>query len=79
MNKLGSQHTKGFSSSVKKYTLTFINVKMTKIFMFKATQTATGFKRKKREWILPPTKLKENVDYTKKEFISKVSMHCSIT
>lgn len=42
-----------------------------------ATQSAAGFKRNKREWILPPTKLKENVDYTKQEFISKVSVHCS--
>ncbi|KAI5619856.1 desmoglein-2 [Silurus asotus] len=34
--------------------------------------TASGFKRKKREWILPPTKLKENVDYTRQEFIAKI-------
>ncbi|KAK3542155.1 hypothetical protein QTP86_016442 [Hemibagrus guttatus] len=46
---------------------------MTEIFMFnKATQSAPGLKRKKREWILPPTKLRENVDYTKQEFISKI-------
>lgn len=31
--------------------------------------------RKRREWILPPKPLKENVDYTHEEFISKVS-HC---
>jgi len=29
--------------------------------------------RKKREWILPAKPLKENVDYTRKEFIAKVS------
>lgn len=52
---------------------------MTEIFMFnKATQSATGLKRKKREWILPPTKLRENVDYTKQEFISKVSLYCTV-
>ncbi|TSK58113.1 Desmoglein-2 [Bagarius yarrelli] len=46
---------------------------MTKVFMLnKATQTATGLRRQKREWILPPTKLKENVDYTKQEYISKI-------
>ncbi|KAK5869347.1 hypothetical protein PBY51_024072 [Eleginops maclovinus] len=28
--------------------------------------------RKKREWILPPKPLKENVDYTRKEYISKI-------
>lgn len=28
--------------------------------------------RKKREWILPPAKIVENVDYTKREFIAKV-------
>ncbi|KAJ8279867.1 hypothetical protein COCON_G00069330 [Conger conger] len=28
--------------------------------------------RRKREWILPPTKLVENVDYTKKEFVAKI-------
>ncbi|KAF4070847.1 hypothetical protein AMELA_G00278230 [Ameiurus melas] len=42
------------------------------MFMIVATKTATGFKRKKREWILPPTKLRENVDYTKQEFVSKI-------
>lgn len=29
-------------------------------------------RRQKREWIIPPAKLTENVDYTKKEFIAKV-------
>ncbi|XP_035271404.1 uncharacterized protein LOC118226145 [Anguilla anguilla] len=29
-------------------------------------------RRRKREWILPPTKLQENVDYTKREFIAKI-------
>lgn len=32
-------------------------------------------KRKKREWIIPPAKLKENTDYTKNEFIAKVRYH----
>ncbi|KAF5900439.1 desmoglein-2-like, partial [Clarias magur] len=45
---------------------------MTKIFMFKVAQTAAGLKRKKREWILPPTKLRENVDYTKQTYIAKI-------
>lgn len=34
--------------------------------------TAEGSRRKKREWILPATKLLENVDYTKQEFIAKI-------
>jgi len=29
--------------------------------------------RRKREWIIPPKPLKENVDYTKRDFIAKVS------
>lgn len=29
--------------------------------------------RKRREWILPPKPLKENVDYTHLEFVAKVS------
>uniref|UniRef100_A0A4W4DNE3 Cadherin domain-containing protein n=1 Tax=Electrophorus electricus TaxID=8005 RepID=A0A4W4DNE3_ELEEL len=31
-----------------------------------------GSRRKKREWILPPIKLMENVDYTKKQSIAKI-------
>ncbi|XP_060773604.1 desmoglein-2.1-like isoform X3 [Neoarius graeffei] len=42
------------------------------MFMTVATQTVIGFMRKKREWLLPPTKLQENVDYTKQEFILKI-------
>ncbi|KAM6962567.1 desmoglein-2.1-like [Aplochiton taeniatus] len=29
-------------------------------------------RRRKREWILPPSKLKENTDYTHREFIAKI-------
>uniref|UniRef100_A0A3Q3RUB5 Uncharacterized LOC113128963 n=1 Tax=Mastacembelus armatus TaxID=205130 RepID=A0A3Q3RUB5_9TELE len=29
-------------------------------------------RRKKRDWILPPTKLMENTDYTNKEYIAKI-------
>lgn len=38
-------------------------------------KTSMTLSRKKREWILPPAKLEENVDYTKKEFIAKVISH----
>lgn len=31
-------------------------------------------KRQKREWIIPPKKLFENVDYTNEKFIAKVSI-----
>uniref|UniRef100_A0A8B9KST3 Si:ch73-74h11.1 n=1 Tax=Astyanax mexicanus TaxID=7994 RepID=A0A8B9KST3_ASTMX len=37
-----------------------------------ASKTIDGSRRKKREWILPPTKLAENVDYTKKPFVAKI-------
>lgn len=33
-----------------------------------------ALKRSKRDWVLPPTKLWENTDYTKKEFIAKVGL-----
>ncbi|KAF3855306.1 hypothetical protein F7725_023361 [Dissostichus mawsoni] len=33
---------------------------------------ALTLRRKKREWIIPPTKLMENTDYRHKEFIAKV-------
>uniref|UniRef100_A0AAZ3NMA9 Cadherin domain-containing protein n=1 Tax=Oncorhynchus tshawytscha TaxID=74940 RepID=A0AAZ3NMA9_ONCTS len=33
---------------------------------------SAGLRRHKREWIIPPQKLDENVDYTKKEFIAKI-------
>ncbi|XP_072529913.1 uncharacterized protein [Salminus brasiliensis] len=36
------------------------------------SQASEGYRRIKREWILPATKLTENVDYTKKEFIAKI-------
>lgn len=36
---------------------------------------SAGLRRHKREWIIPPQKLDENVDYTKKEFIAKVMPH----
>jgi len=29
--------------------------------------------RQKREWIVPPQILEENIDYTKRDFIAKVS------
>ncbi|XP_041698183.1 desmoglein-2 [Coregonus clupeaformis] len=29
-------------------------------------------RRQKREWIIPPTRLKENVDYTSREYIAKI-------
>ncbi|XP_010769147.1 cadherin-1-like, partial [Notothenia coriiceps] len=29
-------------------------------------------RRKKREWLIPPTKLMENTDYRQKEFIAKI-------
>lgn len=47
--------------------------------MLKALRTAHGLKRKKRDWILPPTKLSENVDYRMKPFVAKVSTRHSIT
>uniref|UniRef100_A0A8C8DQW4 Si:ch73-74h11.1 n=1 Tax=Oryzias sinensis TaxID=183150 RepID=A0A8C8DQW4_9TELE len=31
-----------------------------------------ALKRSKRDWVLPPSKLWENTDYTKKEFIAKI-------
>ncbi|KAM3876234.1 desmoglein-2.1-like [Diretmus argenteus] len=41
-----------------------------------STEVAMGrpkkLRRQKREWIIPPAKLKENVDYTHKEFIAKI-------
>lgn len=34
-------------------------------------------RRHKREWIIPPRKLYENVDYTKDDFIAKVRVYIS--
>lgn len=36
-------------------------------------QHSVALHRQKREWIVPPQILDENVDYTKREFIAKVS------
>ena len=35
--------------------------------------SSAELRRQKREWIIPPQKLEENTDYTKKEFIAKVT------
>ncbi|XP_076873107.1 desmoglein-2.1-like isoform X2 [Brachyhypopomus gauderio] len=40
--------------------------------MIVVTKIEKGMPRKKQEWILPASKLTENVDYTKKEFIAKI-------
>lgn len=40
-------------------------------------QRPKTLRRRKREWILPPAKLMENVDYTQKPYITKVSL-CSL-
>uniref|UniRef100_A0A667WU57 Si:ch73-74h11.1 n=1 Tax=Myripristis murdjan TaxID=586833 RepID=A0A667WU57_9TELE len=37
-----------------------------------ASRKPKVLKRRKREWILPPAKLYENQDYTKREFIAKI-------
>ncbi|XP_055077211.1 uncharacterized protein LOC117394136 isoform X3 [Periophthalmus magnuspinnatus] len=37
-----------------------------------SSESAQSKKRKKREWIIPPSKLKENTDYTDKEYIAKI-------
>uniref|UniRef100_A0A4W4DNE4 Cadherin domain-containing protein n=1 Tax=Electrophorus electricus TaxID=8005 RepID=A0A4W4DNE4_ELEEL len=41
--------------------------------MFQVSKIWEGFQRKKREWIFPASKLIENVDYTKHEFIAKIN------
>ncbi|KAK7889420.1 hypothetical protein WMY93_024980 [Mugilogobius chulae] len=38
----------------------------------KTNESAKAKKRRKREWIIPPAKLKENTDYTHKEYIAKI-------
>lgn len=35
-------------------------------------------RRQKREWIVPPKKLYENVDYTRENYIAKVSVYAII-
>lgn len=34
--------------------------------------------RQKREWIIPPKQLFENEDYTREEFIAKVSIYAKV-
>jgi len=36
-------------------------------------QHSAALHRQKREWIVPPQILEENIDYTKRDFIAKVS------
>ncbi|KAF5900438.1 desmoglein-2-like, partial [Clarias magur] len=38
----------------------------------KAEQSAVSLKRHRREWIVPPQILEENVDYTKQSFIARI-------
>ena len=38
-------------------------------------RSSAELRRQKREWIVPPQKLEENIDYTKREFIAKVIKH----
>lgn len=45
-------------------------------------RSSAGLRRQKREWIVPPQKLNENMDYTQKEYIAKVRLfmvHCHLS
>uniref|UniRef100_A0A673NI35 Si:ch73-74h11.1 n=1 Tax=Sinocyclocheilus rhinocerous TaxID=307959 RepID=A0A673NI35_9TELE len=45
---------------------------MSKIFSGIASRANSRSNRRKREWILPPTRLYENTDYTKEEYVAKI-------
>ncbi|KAM3620644.1 uncharacterized protein V6R79_026394 [Siganus canaliculatus] len=42
------------------------------------TNSGNNLMRKRREWILPPKSLKENTDYTQKEFVAKIRSDADI-
>ncbi|CAL9695833.1 unnamed protein product [Knipowitschia caucasica] len=52
--------------------LVLLMVFLTLAVLLLYSESAKPQKRKKREWIIPPSKLKENHDYTKKEYIAKI-------
>lgn len=64
----------GKQSNVSALDMYLMSCILKKYHIFQASRANSRSNRRKREWILPPTRLYENVDYTKEEYVAKVSI-----